>query len=94
MRCGGLPSSALSSGTVSQSAITSNIEILMSAPLPVRPRRSRLRESRHAVAPVATSTIDMPTRDGPLAAGDRGEPALGLDQEIVGLALRIGPSSP
>ena len=66
MRCGGLPASALSSGTVSQSAITSNIEIRISAPLPVRPRAiSASRIEACAVAPVAMSTIERPTREGP-----------------------------
>ena len=64
----------------------------MSAPLPVRPRAiSASRIAACAVAPVAISTIEMPTRDGPSgSAGDRGQPALGLDQEVIGLAVRIG----
>jgi len=61
-----LPASELSSGTVSQSAITSNIEILISAPLPLRDRAIRAsRMAACAVAPVAISTIDNPTREGP-----------------------------
>jgi len=61
-----LPASELSSGTVSQSAITSNIEMRMSAPLPLRVRAiSASRMAAWAVAPVATSTIETPTREGP-----------------------------
>ncbi len=48
MRFGGLPASALSSGTDSQSAITSNIEIRMSAPLPCATARSAPPGWRHA----------------------------------------------
>ena len=92
MRCGGLPASELSSGTASQSAITSNIEMRMSAPLPVRVRaNSASRIAACAVAPVAISTIGDADPRRPLrAAGDRGEPALGLDQQIIGLAMRVG----
>ena len=90
--CGGLPASELSSGTASQSAITSNIEIRMSAPLPVRPRAiSASRIAACAVAPVAMSTIgDADARRALRPAGDRGEPALGLDQQIIGLAVGVG----
>ncbi len=66
MRFGELPASELSSGTVHQSAITSNMEMRMSAPLPVRPRAiSASKIAACAVAPVATSTMDMPTREAP-----------------------------
>ena len=66
MRFGGLPASELISGTAIQSAITSNIEMRISAPLPVRPRAiSASRIDACAVAPVAISTTEMPTRDGP-----------------------------
>ncbi len=44
-----------------------------------------------AVAPVAISTMDRPTRDGAFrAAGDRGQTAFGLDQQVIGLAVGIG----
>ena len=53
----------MSSGTVSQSAITSNIEILIGA-RPVRPRPIKAsRIAACAVAPVAISTMDRPTRE-------------------------------
>ena len=92
IRCGGLPASELSSGTASQSAITSNIEIRMSAPLPVRPRAiSASRIEACAVAPVAISTTEMPTRDGPSGPPViEAKPAFGLDQQIVGLAVGVG----
>ena len=64
-RFGGLPPSWFSSGTVSQSAMTSNIETEILAPCPVTPRRiSASRMAECAVAPVAMSTMEMPTRAG------------------------------
>ena len=64
----------------------------MSAPLPVRPRAiSASRIAACAVAPVAISTIGHADPRRPFRpAGDRGEPALGLDQEIIGLAVGVG----
>jgi len=64
----------------------------MSAPLPVRPRA--IKASRIAACAVAPSRHRRSTcrpATAPLGRRYRGEPALGLDQEIVGLALRIGP---
>jgi hypothetical protein len=62
---------------VSQSAITSNIEIRMSAPWPVRLR------------PISASRMDA-CAVALGSAGDRGEAALGLDQQVIGLAVGIG----
>src|SRR5262245_8568693 len=71
----------------------------MSAPLPVRPRSmSASRIASYAFMPVQMSTTETPTcADGAAAAlrrrrpaGDGGEPRLGLDQQVVGLALAVG----
>ena len=71
-RAGVRPPSWFRSGTVSQSAITSNIETEIAAPWPVMPRAiSASRIAAWAVAPVAMSTTEMPTR-----AGSSGPPVI------------------
>ena len=91
MRAGGFPASELIKGTASQSAITSNIEMRMSAPLPVRVAREQRFQDR-GMRGGAGRDIDDGDADAGSAfrsAGDRGKAALGLDQQIIGLAILV-----
>ena len=64
----------------------------MSAPLPVRAARDQRFQDRgmRGGAGRDIDDRDADARRAFRAAGDRGEAALGLDQEIIGLAMRIG----
>ena len=92
MRRGGWPPSYCISGTAIQSAMASNMEIEIAAPSPVLlARDQRLEDGLVGVHPggdVADRDADARRRVG--RPGDRGEPGLGLDQHVVGLARGVG----
>ena len=56
------------------------------------PCEQRLEDGLNAVIPAAMSQTETPTRArAPGDSGDRGKPAFGLHQEIIGLQVAIGP---
>ena len=91
-RLNGRPFSSFSSGTVIHSAMASNMEMEISAPsLAARARDQRFEDRLigvEACGNVDDGDADARRRFRP--AGHRGEAGLRLDQQIVGLALRIG----
>ena len=65
----------------------------MRLPRPVRPRSiSAARMLLYAYMPAAMSAIEQPALAGSSArAGDRQEPGLALDQQVVGLLVAVRP---